>query len=879
MENRIAAENGAVFYLSPLRLNEISTAKALCDICVGKNLYSEKDLGNTVKDKKQFFWLLKTEDGETAGYIYYKLTNTKSLAKYAKLDEKILLGVSGSGDKIGQIQSVGIKEKFRGLGIAARLIEFAADRLQKADVSAVFTVCWKAENGAFLAPALKSCGFSFLASAENVWYDEKQLICPICGGRCRCGAEIYFKNRKGTKGMKIRLLPKFIISLGVIGLVMTVAVSLFSYATSKSYLENMYAERVMTNSNAIAAMLPAEDVKAIIASGGDKTDAYKKTAALFNKLKKDGNVTFLSLVVPDEDSVHFYLDAMVEEMGDSPENQLAYGSDVPYTEAANPDDPRDMEKYITIWQMYSQNKGLEKPIVTDNSYGYNYTGISVITDENGKAIAEIQYILDMSKVRAHLNSFLINMLLIAFAVIGLTILAYIFFVGRVVTKPIGKLAAFTKNITETGVFENQRISLKTGDEIEQLGNSFNYMLEKLESHIANLSRVTAEKERIGAELDIAKNIQASMLPCIFPAFPERREFDIYATMDPAKEVGGDFYDFFMVDERHLAIVMADVSGKGVPAALFMVIGKTLINDHTVPGKDLGEVFTEVNNMLCESNSEGLFITAFEGVLDLATGEFNFVNAGHEMPFILKAGGEFEPYKIRPGFVLAGMENMKYRAGSITLGAGDKIFQYTDGVTEATSSENELYGMDRLKNALNSVKNTAPAEILDAVKADIDKFVSGAPQFDDITMLCLEYKAKMGEGCVITVPAAAESIDKITEFINAELEKLDCPKKTQKQIDIAADEIFSNIAHYAYESKDGSAEIRLEKGDNPKAVTLTFTDSGIPYNPLEKPDPDVTLSADEREIGGLGIYIVKKTMDEVNYERKDGKNILSVTKYL
>lgn len=679
--------------------------------------------------------------------------------------------------------------------------------------------------------------------------------------------------------MKIRLLPKFIISLGVIGLVMTVAVSLFSYATSKSYLENMYAERVMTNSNAIAAMLPAEDVKAIIASGGDKTDAYKKTAALFNKLKKDGNVTFLSLVVPDEDSVHFYIDAMVEEMGDSHENQLAYGSDVPYTEAANPDDPQDMEKYITIWQMYSQNKGLEKPIVTDNSYGYNYTGISVITDENGKAIAEIQYILDMSKVRAHLNSFLINMLLIAFAVIGLTILAYIFFVGRVVTKPIGKLAAFTKNITETGVFENQRISLKTGDEIEQLGNSFNYMLEKLESYIANLSRVTAEKERIGAELDIAKNIQASMLPCIFPAFPERREFDIYATMDPAKEVGGDFYDFFMVDERHLAIVMADVSGKGVPAALFMVIGKTLINDHTVPGKDLGEVFTEVNNMLCESNSEGLFITAFEGVLDLATGEFNFVNAGHEMPFILKAGGEFETYKIRPGFVLAGMENMKYRAGSITLGAGDKIFQYTDGVTEATSSENELYGMDRLKNALNSVKNTAPAEILGAVKADIDKFVSGAPQFDDITMLCLEYKAKMGEGCVITVPAAAESIDKITEFINAELEKLDCPKKTQKQIDIAADEIFSNIAHYAYESKDGSAEIRLEKSDNPKAVTLTFTDSGIPYNPLEKPDPDVTLSADEREIGGLGIYIVKKTMDEVNYERKDGKNILSVTKYL
>lgn len=679
--------------------------------------------------------------------------------------------------------------------------------------------------------------------------------------------------------MKLRLLPKFIISLGVISLVMTVAVSLFSYATSKSYLENMYAERVMTNSNAIAAMLPAENVKTIIASGGDKTDAYNKTVTLFNKLKKDGNVTYLSLVVPDEDSVHFYIDAMVEEMGDDPANQLAYGSDVPYAEAADPDDPGDMEKYITIWKMYSKNKGLEKPIVTDNSYGYNYTGISVIIDENGKAIAEIQYILDMSNVRAHLNSFLINMLLIAFTVIGLTILAYIFFVGKVVTKPIGKLAAFTKNITETGVFENQRITLKTGDEIEQLGSSFNYMLEKLESYIANLSKVTAEKERIGAELDIAKNIQASMLPCIFPAFPERREFDIYATMDPAKEVGGDFYDFFMVDERHLAIVMADVSGKGVPAALFMVIGKTLINDHTVPGKDLGEVFTEVNNMLCESNSEGLFITAFEGVLDLVTGEFNFVNAGHEMPFILKAGGEFEPYKIRPGFVLAGMENMKYLAGSVTLGVGDKIFQYTDGVTEATNSQNELYGMERLKNALNSVKGTAPTEILATVKQDIDEFVAAAPQFDDITMLCLEYKAKMDGESAISVPAAPESIEKITVFINAKLEKLGCTPKTRKQIDIAIDEIFSNIAHYAYKNGEGSAEVRIEKNYDPKSVTLIFTDSGTPYNPLKKSDPDLTLTADEREIGGLGIYIVKKIMDEVKYERKDGKNILSVTKYL
>ena len=215
--------------------------------------------------------------------------------------------------------------------------------------------------------------------------------------------------------------------------------------------------------------------------------------------------------------------------------------------------------------------------------------------------------------------------------------AYIVFVRKTITRPISRLADFTQEITESGKFENQRITMKTGDEIEALSDSFNFMMEELENYIANLSKVTAEKERIGTELDIARNIQASMLPCIFPAFPDRKEFDIYATMTPAKEVGGDFYDFFMVDETHLAIVMADVSGKGVPAALFMVIGKTLIKDHTTPGRDLGEVFSTVNNLLCEANSEGLFITAFEGVLDLVTGEFCFVNAGHEMPFICKAG--------------------------------------------------------------------------------------------------------------------------------------------------------------------------------------------------------------------------------------------------
>lgn len=539
--------------------------------------------------------------------------------------------------------------------------------------------------------------------------------------------------------MKLKLLPKFIISLGMVGVILTVAVSLFSYATSKTYLENMYAERVIINSNAIASMLDVEDVKKVIAEGGNQTESYVKMVELFNRLKKDGNVTFLSLVVPDEDSVCFYIDAMVEEMGDDPLAQLPYGSDILYVDAADPNNPEDMEKYILSWEQFKQNEGIDKPLITDNEYGYNYTGLSVVLDEDGKAVAQIQYILDMMDVREYLNSVLFNMLTISFIIIGITIIVYIFFVRKVVTKPIGKLAAFTQGITDSGVFENQRIQIQTGDEIESLSESFNFMLAKLEDYIENLSKVTAEKERIGAELNVAKQIQADMLPGIFPAFPDRDEFDIYASMDPAKEVGGDFYDFFMLDDNHLVFLIADVSGKGVPAALFMVITKTLIKNQVMKGQEPYAVFEEVNNQLCENNQEGMFVTAWLGILEISTGIITYVNAGHNPPLVKRKDGKYDYLQCRPGFVLAGMEGIPYQQDKIKLQEGDCIFIYTDGVTDANNPKKELFGEDRLSDTIDIYKDNGPKELLYNLKAELENYMGEEEQFDDITMLCVEYK--------------------------------------------------------------------------------------------------------------------------------------------
>lgn len=248
-----------------------------------------------------------------------------------------------------------------------------------------------------------------------------------------------------------------------------------------------------------------------------------------------------------------------------------------------------------------------------------------------------------------------------------------------------------------------------------------------------------EKERIGAELNVATQIQASMLPCVFPAFPEYEEFDIYASMDPAKEVGGDFYDFFLVDPDHLALVMADVSGKGVPAALFMMITKTLLKNAAQSGLCPGAVLETVNNQLLENNEAGMFVTVWLGIYEISTGRLTAANAGHEYPAVKRVGGSFTLFKDKHGFVMGGMEDVTYREYELTLHAGDILFLYTDGVAEATNKEKQLYGTDRMLDALNKKENADSRDLLLTVRADIDLFVGDAEQFDDITMLALKIK--------------------------------------------------------------------------------------------------------------------------------------------
>ena len=310
------------------------------------------------------------------------------------------------------------------------------------------------------------------------------------------------------------------------------------------------------------------------------------------------------------------------------------------------------------------------------------------------------------------------------------------------TKPLEQLGKDAMIISSGNL--DYRAAIRANDEIGDLALNFNTMAADLKKYMEDLTHVTAEKERIGAELNVATQIQADMLPRIFPPFPDRKEFDIFASMTPAKEVGGDFYDFFLVDEDHLALVMADVSGKGVPAALFMVIAKTLIKNRCLMGGTPGEVLSYVNTQLCEGNEAELFVTVWLAILEISTGKGLAANAGHEHPALKRAGEKFELVKYRHSPAVATMEGMRFREHSFELHPGDSLFVYTDGVTEATNAHNELFGEGRTIDALNGSKQGSAQELLGNVRDEISRFVGEAPQFDDITMLGFTYFGTEGK---------------------------------------------------------------------------------------------------------------------------------------
>ena len=520
--------------------------------------------------------------------------------------------------------------------------------------------------------------------------------------------------------------------------------------------------------------------------------------------------------------------------------------------------PEEMVAKQTATQLYTAEIGEENGETEKYMYVFNFVeGYFIIA---AMPEAEATFMRDASIYTS------VFMQILIFA--ALFVFIYVL-IKKVIINNLRKVNASLGRITSGDL--NVMVDVRTNEEFASLSDDINSTVSTLKHYIAEAAA------RIDKELEYAKQIQQSALPTNFPV---GQEYEIYAEMIAAKEVGGDFYDFYKLDENRVAFLVADVSGKGIPAAMFMMTAKTILKDLAERGLEVNEIFTLANEKLCENNESGMFVTAWMGILDVSNGKLQFANAGHNPPLLKRANGSFEYLKTRAGFVLAGMAGMKYRTGELTLGDGDRLFLYTDGVPEATNKENELYGESALLTFVNENATLSATKLLPALKANIDEFVGSAPQFDDITMLIFEYKRKKGGKTVMTnkvFPAKTESLTDVITFVEEELAKRDCAIKTQTAICVAIEEVFVNIARYAYGGGEGDMTLGIAFDEQTREVTFRTADKGTPFNPLQKPDPDVTLSAEGREIGGLGIFITKKTMDFVTYAYEKGENVLTMVK--
>ena len=461
-------------------------------------------------------------------------------------------------------------------------------------------------------------------------------------------------------------------------------------------------------------------------------------------------------------------------------------------------------------------------------------------------------------------------------VIGLILMFLVF--SRIVTRelrPLRRLADQAGTIAE-GNFDEKLPDDGRSDEIGRLSHSFGDMQQSLVRYIDELQDTTARKASIESELKVASSIQASMLPRIFPPFPERTDIDLYATMTPAKEVGGDLFDFFLRDEK-LFFLVGDVSGKGAPAAMLMAVVHSLFRAASARESDPARIMQVINETVCLDNDANMFVTLFLGVLDLPTGRLRYCNAGHDCPMVL-LGASLTSLDCIPHLPVGVLADMKYGVQECVLEPETRLFLYTDGLTEAMNAQYEQFGMARVKELLANCAGKNPRQILEAMLDGVHAFVLDAEQSDDLTMLALRYTPSPFGTILsekVTLSSDVRRVPELSAFIRSIAEKLKLDETVAGQVELAVEEAVVNVMNYAYPKGKGFVTIKaLSDGQQ---LRLVIIDSGVPFDPTAKEKADTSLSAEDRPVGGLGIFLVRELMDSINYERLDERNILTLVK--
>ncbi len=532
-----------------------------------------------------------------------------------------------------------------------------------------------------------------------------------------------------------RVAFKSISGIVLLLLVFSVIISVIGNRGFTEALLNQYADNAFHTARVAAVVVDGDRIDEYWKSGGE-TEAYQSVWSSLTRLCNSSNATFVYVIEPDRTDyahIHFLFSTINEHS-----HYSLY--DFGYIRETTNDEYR--EKYRALYE----GKATQELVIRDKGYietDSHITAMIPLKNSGGEVVGIICVQQQLDTLLQARNTYLRRVVIVFISLALLVVVGQSLYLHRALLRPLKLISEEATRFSEENVTTGRKLqeTIRSHDEIGQLSASIDRMEEQIQRNIENLTRVTAEKERIGTELSLATRIQYAMMPHIFPPFPDRSEFDIYATMDPAKEVGGDFYDFFLVDDDHLGMVMADVSGKGVPAALFMMASKIILQSCAMLGQYPAEILTKANQAICSNNQEEMFVTAWVGILELSTGRLTAANAGHEYPVLMQPGGGFAICKDKHGRVIGAMGCAKYEQYELRLEPGAKLFLYTDGVPEATDAGNNLFGIERMLAALNEDKDAAPEQMLKSVRRAVDTFVKDAEQFDDLTMLCLEYRGK------------------------------------------------------------------------------------------------------------------------------------------
>ena len=512
--------------------------------------------------------------------------------------------------------------------------------------------------------------------------------------------------------------------IAILMAVMFLAVSFISYRALRSTYLRLYSEKAQDIVRSLASEIDGDRLYHYVETG--ETDSYYDWLSQeFTMFKSQfSGIAFLYLFYPEEERFIYILEAM--KPGDDPDDINAMGEDFPYGE---------MELAHLVPDIKAGRASSELILGADVGYGETVSAWAPVFDSDGKVAAMVEADCSLANLSAVIREYALRIIGVQLLFMLLVLLLVIEILQRNVTRPVGQLSKMVESYEHGSVTQPK---FRHEDELQMLGDSFVEMTERINAYTQEVARATEEQGRISAEYNVAKQIQTDILPSVFPAFPERRDFDIYASLYSSKEICGDFYDFFLIDEDHLCMVVGDVSGKGVPAAMFMVIVKTLIKNRALQGFSPAEVLHNVSEQVLEGNNAGMFTTVWLAVLELSTGKGLAANAGQEHPALRHAGKRFELQEYRHSPPVGAMEGVRFRDHGFQLEPGDTLFVYTDGVKASKNPKEEPFGKERILEALNREPGATPSVLLQTMKSAIDSFYGEAQQTDDLTMLSLKY---------------------------------------------------------------------------------------------------------------------------------------------